>query len=335
LVIDLDFRKIFDKFNDLKVVIIGDVMLDAYWEGEVDRISPEAPVPIIHLRKNESRLGGAANVALNLVALGAMPILCSCVGTDEQATRLTDLLKKSRISDAGLIYSPQRTTTIKTRVIGNNQHLLRIDSEQVIPIQEHEEDLLIQRVETILRSGVDVVIFEDYNKGVLTPRVIRESIALAQQYGAITSVDPKKDNFFEYQHVTLFKPNLKELTQGLNVSFSYADNPETLPVLVQQLEDKLHNRISFVTMSQYGVYIKEGSEQGHFPAHIRNVSDVSGAGDTVISVASLCLALEMPIHFIATIANIAGGLVCEQRGVVSINKQHLLHEIERLQLASM
>jgi len=328
----LNLQRLFEKFSDLKVVVLGDVMLDAYWEGRVNRISPEAPVPIINLTKNEMRLGGAANVALNLVALGAMPIVCSCVGEDENASILVSLLKKARISDSGLVQSKERTTTVKTRVIGNNQHLLRIDAEQIQSINEREENALLTQLEVLMKKGIDVLIFEDYNKGVLTERVIKEAIKLAQNYGIITTVDPKKDNFFAYQGVTLFKPNLKELKQGLNIQFSYSETPEKLKEAVQLLEEQLHNDISFITLSQHGVYIKQHQTDWHFPAHVRHVADVSGAGDTVISVASLCIALNMPIQLIATLSNIAGGLVCEERGVVSINKQRLLKEAQHLQI---
>ncbi len=326
----MNIRSLFERFNQLKVAVVGDIMIDAYLKGKVNRISPEAPVPVVSLSKHEERLGGAANVALNLVALGARPVMCSCVGNDDNARLLVDLLKKSGISGEGLVFSPDRMTTVKTRVIGNNQHLLRIDSEQTNPISTDEEDRLISNVRSLIEDGIDVLIFEDYNKGTLTKRVITELITLAKQHNIITTVDPKKENFFTYRGVTLFKPNLKELTEGTNVLFSYGSEPEKLKKAVDILEDKLQNDISFVTLSEYGVYIKDKNGEYHFPAHIRNIADVSGAGDTVISVASLCLAAGAPIHYIASLANIAGGLVCEESGVVSIDKKRLLDEAERL-----
>jgi len=326
----MNIQQLFEQFNRLKIVVIGDVMLDAYWEGKVKRISPEAPVPVINLNKHETRLGGAANVALNLVALGAKPIVCSCVGEDENATFLIELLKKNNISGEGIVKSDTRTTTVKTRVIGNNQHLLRIDSEQIQALSKNEEIVLLNKLEELLQTKVDVLIFEDYNKGVLTENVIIKAIQLANKYNVITTVDPKKDNFFAYKGVSLFKPNLKELKQGVNIDFSYTENPEKLIIAVELLEKKLQNKISFVTLSQYGVYIKKDNINQHFPAHVRQVADVSGAGDTVISVASLCLALNTPLSWIAALSNIAGGLVCEERGVVSIDKQRLLQEAKRL-----
>ncbi len=326
----MNIEELFGKFDQLKVAVVGDVMIDAYLKGKVNRVSPEAPVPVVSLTKHEERLGGAANVALNLVALGAKPIICSCVGNDKDAKLLVNLLKNANISDEGLVFSQDRMTTVKTRVIGNNQHLLRIDSEQIDNITEQEEISLINKVEELIEQGIDVLIFEDYNKGVLTQNVISSIIDIANRNGVITTVDPKKDNFFSYKGVTLFKPNLKELIEGTNVHFSYLTNPEKLKEAIEVVENQLNNDISFVTLSEHGVYIKKSSEAFHYPAHIRNIADVSGAGDTVISVASLCLAAGASIQDVAAISNIAGGLVCEESGVVSIDKNKLLKEAIKL-----
>lgn len=326
----MDFKQLFDKFNDLKVAIVGDVMIDAYLMGKVNRISPEAPVPVVSLTKHEERLGGAANVALNLVALGAKPIMCSCVGNDRDGKMLVDLLKANQISDEGLVFSDNRMTTVKTRVLGNSQHLIRIDSEQTNAISASEEEALINKIESLLVKGIDVLIFEDYNKGVLTANVIEKVIGLCHKYKVITTVDPKKENFFAYKGVTLFKPNLKELVEGTGLEINFKKQPEVFQRAISILEAKLENKISFITLSENGVFIKNSQEQHHINAHIRNIADVSGAGDTVIAVASLCLAAEAPLKAIAAVANIAGGLVCEESGVVSINKEKLLVEVEKL-----
>ncbi|HLU88077.1 MAG TPA: bifunctional ADP-heptose synthase [Taishania sp.] len=324
-------QQLFDNFNDIKVAVIGDVMIDAYLVGKVNRISPEAPVPVVSLTKHEERLGGAANVALNLVALGAKPIICSCVGSDKDGILLKQLLSNAGISDEGLIYSDTRMTTVKTRVLGNNQHLLRIDSEETTPICKNEEDSLIEKINKLITDqDIQVIIFEDYNKGVLTPRVIQETIKLAKANNILTTVDPKKDNFFAYQEVTMFKPNLKELIEGTSIQFDYKKEPQRFHEAVNRLEEQLKNEITFVTLSEHGVYIKNVNESHHFAAHIRNIADVSGAGDTVISVASLCLAAKAPLKLIASISNIAGGLVCEESGVVSINKEKLLKEAKNI-----
>lgn len=326
----MNIQSLFEKFNQLKVAVVGDVMIDAYLMGKVNRISPEAPVPVVSLSKHEERLGGAANVALNLIALGAEPVMCSCIGNDRDGKLLIELLQKANISDEGIIISDTRMTTVKTRVLGNNQHLLRIDSEQTNSISEEEENELIDKVHSLIKSGIDVIIFEDYNKGILTERVITELISLAKKHHIITTVDPKKDNFFAYKGVTLFKPNLKELIEGTNTPFSFREEPEKIREAINILESKLQNDISFITLSEHGVYIKNKTEKHHFPAYIRNIADVSGAGDTVISVASLCLAAGAPIRYIAGLANIAGGLVCEESGVVSVDKKKLLKETEKL-----
>lgn len=325
----MDFKQAFEAFNGKRIVVVGDVMIDAYLMGKVNRVSPEAPVPIVSLSKQDERLGGAANVALNLVALGAQPIICSVVGQDYKGKVLKALLEEGGI-EAGLIESSDRKTTIKTRVIGNNQHLLRIDEELTSSITETEENALIDQVKAYINQGIDGIIFEDYNKGVLTPKVIESIIHAANAADVITTVDPKKDNFFMYQNVTLFKPNLKELKEGTATDFNIAADKSAFENAVNAMESKLNNKISFITLSEHGVFIKDTNQKVYFPAHLRNIADVSGAGDTVISVATLCLVAGLDIKYIAEIANIAGGLVCESSGVVSIDKDQLLKETIKL-----
>ena len=323
----MNFREIVNQFQQKRILVIGDVMIDSYLRGNVNRVSPEAPVPIVSLQKEEDRLGGAANVAINLVAMGASAIICSVIGQDKSGDKMLELLEENSISAEGLIFSSSRQTTVKTRIIGNNQHLLRVDSEQTNDINSSEEDELIAKVQTILDSKIDAIIFEDYNKGVLTERVIGKIIELANSKGVYTTVDPKNKNFFAYKNVSLFKPNLKELKEGVGMNFSFSEN-EQFEKAVEKLESKLDNSISFVTLSEHGVFIKDNSEQHYIPAHIRNIADVSGAGDTVISLATLCLTVGLPIKEIAEIANLAGGLVCEKSGVVSIDKDLLIEEVE-------
>ncbi len=326
-----EVKQLFERFKGKKIVVIGDVMIDAYLRGKVNRVSPEAPVPIVSLEKQEDRLGGAANVALNLVALGAAPIICSVVGNDKQADDLKELLHEAKISSQGLIFSATRQTTIKTRIIGNNQQLLRIDSEQTNSISVQEEEELLSKIKELLKSGIDGIIFEDYNKGVLTPRVINEVILLANAANLITAVDPKKQNFLEYKGVSLFKPNLKELREGLNINFTFSPNAKLdFENAVTELENQLFNRISFVTLSEFGVFIKQSEHNYYAEAHLRNISDVSGAGDTVIAVATLCLVCGAKLELIAELANIAGGLVCEKSGVVSIDHEQFINEAIRL-----
>ncbi len=323
----MDFKQVVEQFKTKRILVIGDVMIDSYVRGTVNRISPEAPVPIVSLQKDEDRLGGAANVAINLVSMGATAIICSVIGNDKSGEKMVTLLAENSISSEGLIFSADRQTTVKTRVIGNNQHLLRIDSEQTDDITASEENELVLKVKEILNQQVDAIIFEDYNKGVLTERVIQQIIEFANSKNIPTTVDPKNKNFFAYKNVTLFKPNLKELKEGVGMKFSFTDLPN-FEKAVEVLEGKLSNTISFVTLSEHGVFIKDKNNKHYIPAHIRNIADVSGAGDTVISVATLCLTAGLSIKEIAEIANLAGGLVCEKSGVVSIDKDLLIEEVE-------
>jgi D-glycero-beta-D-manno-heptose-7-phosphate kinase len=326
----VNYKDLFDKFIGLQILVIGDVMLDAYIMGKVNRISPEAPVPIVSLENEDARIGGAGNVALNLLALGAKPIICGVIGEDSSGDKLLNLFEKNGISTDGLVKSMARKTTVKTRVISNKQQLLRIDSESTFPLLESEEIKLNDTIQNIINQGIDGIIFEDYNKGVLTDSVIQNAIKIAKEKDIPTAVDPKKENFLSYRGVSLFKPNLKELKEGLNLNFDFNTNKELFKKGIEVLEEKLHNEISFVTLSENGVFIKNQTEKYYVPAHVRSISDVSGAGDTVIAVATLCLISGASTKQIAEISNLAGGLVCEKSGVVSISKNELLKEVSEL-----
>ena len=315
---------IFEAFNQLKVLIIGDVMVDSYLWGKVDRISPEAPVPIVHVQQREKRLGGASNVAVNVQAMGATPLLCSVIGTDADGQDLLNLLQKNNLSAEGIIQSKSRTTTTKHRIISGSQHLLRIDSEVDYPIHADERKELINRIK-LLALECQVIIFEDYDKGVISKELIEEIVTFANKHHIPTVVDPKKRNFLNYAGVTLFKPNLKELREGLKIDFDSAQ-PEELQQAVRVLKEKLQLTSVLVTLSEKGVYIDFAEQKHLIPAHIRQIADVSGAGDTVVSIAAICLALQLSPLFIAGLANLGGGLVCEYLGAVPINKQSLLEE---------
>ena len=322
----VNLTNLFNQFNDLNVLIIGDVMIDAYYWGKVDRISPEAPVPIVAVEKSEKRLGGAANVALNIQAMGANAILCAPVGDDKSGEDFIQLLNDNELPTEGILQIEDRITTEKTRIIGNNFQMLRVDNETTEVINEHQTHQFISKVESLINSHkIDVIIFEDYDKGAITANLIGQVVEMANQKGIPTTVDPKKRNFTSFKNVTLFKPNLKELKEGLEIEFN-KKNKVALENAIDQLESILNNKQTLITLSELGVYIKNGSEKHHIAAHHRSITDVSGAGDTVISVASLCLALGMPSSVIAELSNLAGGLVCEKVGVVSIQKDQLLKE---------
>jgi rfaE bifunctional protein kinase chain/domain len=326
----VNYQDLFDQFSSKRVLVIGDVMVDAYLMGKVNRMSPEAPVPVVDLFEKDERIGGAGNVALNLAALGASPIICSVIGADSEGERLIHLFNEANISTDGIYASSNRRTTVKTRVLSNNQQLLRIDSEDTTLINSSEETQLLSQITSVLESGIDGIIFEDYNKGVLTPSLISAVLALAKAHQIPTTVDPKKDHFFEYKGCSLFKPNLKELKEGLQVDFDFSSNKKAFLSAVSDLQSRLGNSISFITLSEHGVFIQEEEHPIFIPAHLRNIADVSGAGDTVIAVATLCLISGADVQTIAAISNIAGGLVCEQPGVVSIEKERLLNEVTKL-----
>lgn len=328
----VELKALFSSFNKLTVLIVGDVMIDSYLWGSVNRISPEAPVPIVDINKKNHRLGGAANVALNIQAMGATPVLCSIIGDDKNGKLFFDLLKKQKISSDQLVKSKQRITTVKTRIIGNKHQLIRVDEETNIPANKTEADKIIKNIKKIiLEKNIDVIIFEDYDKGCLTPNIINSVISLAAKKNIPIVVDPKKNNFWEYKNITLFKPNLKELKEGIKSDFDH-NNIKELTKVVSAFIKKQNIDSALITLSDKGLYIHTNDTKTIIPAHVRNISDVSGAGDTVVSIAALGIALKLSAVKIATLANLSGGLVCEQTGVVPINKKQLLDEAIRLKL---
>lgn len=319
-------RNIFDAFTKLKVLIIGDVMIDSYLFGGVSRISPEAPVPVVSIKRKENRLGGAGNVALNVQAMGAIPILCSVIGPDNEGDVFLDLLRDQKLSQKGILKSRSRITTTKTRIIGNNHQMIRVDAEVETDISKEETQQLLLRISTLIKHDqIDAIIFEDYDKGLITAKLIQQVIKIAKQKRIPTIVDPKRKNFMDYKGVDMFKPNLKELKEGLKVEFNHTKIKELNKIANEfRADQKIENLL--ITLSEQGIYINNDEQQLIIPAHVRRIADVSGAGDTVVSVAALCLALNLSPVVTATMANLAGGLVCEYIGVVPINKKQLLQE---------
>ncbi|WP_420151571.1 bifunctional heptose 7-phosphate kinase/heptose 1-phosphate adenyltransferase [Spirosoma sp.] len=324
MVLDMSIDELFDQFNKLRVLIIGDVMLDSYVWGHVERISPEAPVPIVRFNRREFRLGGAGNVLLNVQALGAEAIICSVIGTDAPGDQLEQELCDRGLNCDGLIRSADRITTIKERIIAGTQQVVRIDTETDKYITADERAKLVAKVKELIPT-CHVVIFEDYDKGVLSKEAIDEITDFANEQGVPTVVDPKKRNFLSYQNTTLFKPNLKELREGLKLDFD-VDNADEFQGAVEQLKSQLNLKGALITLSERGVFIDFNGEKRQLPAHVRKIADVSGAGDTVISIAACCVALRQPPGIIAGLSNLGGGLVCESVGVVPIDKAKLREE---------
>ena len=325
----IDISNLFEYFNRLNVLILGDIMIDRYLTGDVSRISPEAPVPVVHFRKEENRLGGAANVALNIKAMGATPFLVSVTGDDENARTIARLLPENQLIATGILNSSERMTTVKTRIMAQNQQLLRVDREDTHDLSEPEAQSLLNRIISLLdQQRIDVILFQDYNKGVLTPPVIQTVIREAIRRGIPTAVDPTFNNFWAYQQVTRFKPNLKEaraqLPGGIQVT------PEALRKASAEIRARLGNDFTLITLSEMGIYYEGRGAGMIIPTQPRSIVDVCGAGDTVISIVALGLGLGLDMHETAMLANLAGGQVCERVGVVPVDKKQLEREFEIL-----
>ncbi len=330
-----DIQNLFDNLQQHKVLIIGDVMIDSYLFGSVDRISPEAPVPVVNVRGRDQRLGGAANVALNIKAMNATPILCSVVGKDSSADVFFKLLQKRELNAQSIIQSKDRMTTTKHRIMGNTVQMLRVDEEDTKVLNKADKERFLETIQHILETeNIGAIIFQDYDKGVLSHDVIQAVIAMAGDIPI--AVDPKYKNFHAYGGCTLFKPNLKELREGAKVhDFKLDKNFEQLKYTIKELMQNMQCQYIFTTLSEHGVLISEqktGSKEithQHIPAHVRHIADVSGAGDTVISLTALCLASNLSAYETAYLSNLAGGLVCESPGVVPIDKTLLEKELQK------
>jgi rfaE bifunctional protein kinase chain/domain len=326
----VDFDKLFRDISKMKIAVIGDVMLDTYWWGNVERISPEAPLPVVAVYKKEKRIGGAGNVALNIQALNATVAMLTILGEDEDGVQLKQLLHDNNIDTRFIFESKKRITTNKIRIISRNQQMMRLDAEHTEDVNETDETKLQGQINKyILSEKPDVVILEDYNKGILTKNVIEHTIKLCNKKNICITVDPKRRNFFAYKNATLFKPNLHEVFTSLNLL------PEKVTVdllsgIHNKLKENLDHSISMITLSEKGIFYQEKNNKKIIPSYRRNIADVSGAGDTVIAVASLIYASTKNIQLATEIANIAGGIVCEEVGTAAINKKKLLKECKEL-----
>jgi rfaE bifunctional protein kinase chain/domain len=315
-----------NEFKKKRILIVGDVMVDEYLWGSVNRISPEAPVPVVSCTEREYRLGGAANVAINIKSMGAEPFMCSVIGSDAAGETFKNLFKNLQMAGTGIIETDRRTTTMKTRIIGNHQHMLRVDHEITEFLDADLESRLLKRIEELVsRLQFDAIIFQDYDKGILTKAIIEGVNRIAVEKGIPTLVDPKKRSFMMYRDVTLFKPNFKELTGGLNLPIQKTDHEAIFRAAIQ-LHKANAIRNVMITLSEKGVFISDGKQFEIFPAQERDIADVSGAGDTVISIVALAISCGVEAFKSASLANLAGGLVCEKVGVVPITPEMLLSE---------
>jgi rfaE bifunctional protein kinase chain/domain len=316
---------VFSKIKGLKVLICGDVMIDRYLLGAVNRISPEAPVPVLDYQNTENRLGGAANVTLNVQALGAIPYTCGVIGKDENGSLFQEIMGQRGLSTDYLVQSAGRQTTTKTRVIANKHHLLRVDREDSHDLSTNEESDLMEQVDLCLdKENIDLIILQDYNKGVLTSNTIDFIMSRAKAAGIFTAVDPKKRHFFKYNGVHLFKPNLKEVSESMHRSF--LPNKSDMDLAAHQLHIELEHTTTLITLSGDGLYIGDQHQSQIIPTRKRNIVDVCGAGDTVLSIAALCLSQGIDYKITGELSNLAGGQVCERVGVVPVNLEQLIIE---------
>ncbi|GIV34389.1 MAG: carbohydrate kinase [Chitinophagales bacterium] len=330
MLISSDFLE--KKFARQSALVVGDVMVDHYIFGLASRISPEAPVPIVNVEKRDSRPGGAANVAMNISSLGAEVRICSVTGNDHWGNILIDLIHRQGLPVDGIIRSAKRITTVKTRIFSRGHQLLRYDEETDSDLsQAEEEELLTQALSAIESSRISVVILQDYNKGVLTDKVIRQIIQTCKRKNIPVAVDPKNKRFFCYRHVTLFKPNLKEVAEALATSIDKHDI-SGLRQAARAIHKRLQNAITLITLSEEGLFITDHEKDFTLPPTLRQVADVSGAGDTVLGVAALALAAGFDIRTIGVLSNIAGGLACEQVGVSPLDKSTFFSEASRVKL---
>lgn len=303
-------------------------MLDTYLWGKVERLSPEAPVPIVSVTKRENRLGGAANVSRNLQALGATPILFSVIGNDDNGKEFESLLVKRELSNKGIFVDNTRNTTVKNRIISSGKQIVRVDEESTSYISAEMEEKLIRAIlQEIESRKVDVIVFVDYDKGILTPNLFNAINKVALEKNILTAVDPKRRNFRNYKNVSLFKPNFKEFVDGLGQPIA-KDDLESIKAHADRFKKEQNLKLIFVTLSELGVYVSNGVKKQYYPAVIRDIADVSGAGDTVISVASLAMAAGLSPKIMALMSNLAGGLVCEKVGVVPIDRAQLQKEMK-------
>ena len=318
----MKINKVFEKIKEKKIIIIGDSMVDTYVLGEINRNSPEAPVPIVDVQKEDMKLGGAANVALNIQSLGMEPILCSVIGDDKDGENFLKLCKKNNLDTTGIIIDEHRKTTNKKRVIVNKKHILRIDNEETNYIKSEIREKFVNNIEKLI-SNNKIIIFQDYDKGVISKELIEEINKIDHLFIA---VDPKKRNFFEYKNVDLFKPNLSEMLNAFN---SKDDSIKNLNTISDELKSKNNIKNLMITLSDNGLLINNDAGFIHNKIENKKIIDVSGAGDTVIALATILFYLKLPEKFIAEMCNLAGGITCMSSGVSAINLKELLENSER------
>lgn len=308
------YGRIIDGFAGLRLAVVGDAMVDRFLWGEVERISPEAPVPVVRLRKETVKLGGAANVAANVRALGAEVTLVAASGTGETSRILSGLLADRGISDAGLLRIEGRRTTIKTRIIAHNQQVVRADVEDDEALDDDRRDEIVARLRDL--GPFDGLILSDYGKGVLPDAVLGEIIGWAREAGSAVVVDPKNGDYTQYRGVTSLTPNQKEASQATALAIT---DPVSLTRAGRILAERTDCEAVLITRGENGMALFErGGDEHHLPTEATDVFDVTGAGDTVIAVYTAALAAGARYLEAANLANHAAGLAVRELGTVAI-----------------
>ena len=322
----MNIGQILHQFSQLKVLVVGDLMLDRYLLGKVTRVSPEAPVPIVEWKAEENRLGGAANVGLNVASLGAEVFLCGVIGDDNGGQQFIELMNQHGLDTSLILQTPKRPTTVKTRIMAHDQQLLRLDKETAEYLSGEGAEILLKKVNGFLKGqSIDICILQDYNKGVLSRKIISSILQLTKEKDILTAVDPKTKNFWAYKGVHLFKPNLKEVQDAL--PFPIQPLEDGLKKGAALIKEKLQNQLLLITLSENGVFVSSEDQKGIYPTAKRQVADVCGAGDAVVAIASLAMAIGLPEKEIAELANLAGGQVVEKVGVVPVDREQLRKEV--------
>ena len=325
----MDFSKIKNRvrnFKNVKVLVVGDLILDEFLWGDVSRISPEAPVPVVWVKKENFMPGGASNVANNLSALGADVYLAGVVGDDEHGTILKAELEQKGVNIAGLVTDDSRPTILKTRVVAQHQQVVRIDKEKVDPLSSNIVEKLVGYIEGMIKD-IDAVVIEDYGKGVITSALLSKVVPAAKRYNKIISVDPKEEHFKYYKGISVITPNNHEAARA--VGFEIKDEA-TLRKAGEMLLKKLNCRIALITLGENGMAVFQKSKpMKHIPTVAQEVFDVSGAGDTVIASYTLSLAAGADPIMAAHIANCAAGIVVGKIGIAVVTPEELLGRIKR------
>lgn len=321
----MKIENIFTQFKKLKVIVVGDAMLDSYKIGNINRQSPEAKVPVVDVIKKSTKLGGAANVILNLKQLGVIPVLCTVIGDDENGRDIIKKLEKNDLETSGVIIDPSRKTTVKERIIVDNKHVVRIDEEIKENLNEKTRSKLLSKINEKIKTS-DILIFQDYNKGVIDNVLIDR---ITSKKKIFISVDPKNKNFTDYKNIDVFKPNLKEITKSLKINNPTLENLQSIGKKFMKKNSINH---LMITLSEEGILILSEKEVSKHDIFQSKIVDVSGAGDAIISLATILFYLKLPQKFIGEICNVTGGIVCNYSGVKAIDSKELIKKTKRYNL---